>query len=256
MSSAAVPEFSCVCDDGTPGSDVSWWRILAGAVIAVNAMTFALAVNTSDDPKGDRLLLQIGTLAATLIITALLGKPLAVSAWAALRRKQITVEALFILSFGGALAASAISMITGDGPVFWDVAGVTLVVYSVGRAVGRYSQQRVLRSLADWDPQTNRCERVLADGSIERVTVARIAAGDRVRVHPGMMIPADGTVVAGRALVREAAMTGESFAACRSEGDAVFAGTTVLDATIEVKATAGGSERQLDRIGSPGGGAG
>src|SRR6476620_4660056 len=31
MSSAAVPDFSCVCDDGTPGSDVSWWRILAGA---------------------------------------------------------------------------------------------------------------------------------------------------------------------------------------------------------------------------------
>src|SRR3954453_3501011 len=102
MSSAAVPNFSCVCDDGTTGSGVSWWRIVASALIAVNAMTFAIAVNTSDDPKGDRLVLQIGTLAATLIITVLLGRPLAVSAWAALRRKQITVEALFVLSFGGA----------------------------------------------------------------------------------------------------------------------------------------------------------
>jgi Cu2+-exporting ATPase/Cu+-exporting ATPase len=229
-------------------ADVPWWRIVAGGVIAVNAMTFALAVNTSDDPVGDRWILQIATLIATLVITLLLGAPLASGTWAAMRRKQVTVEALFVLSFVGALTASALSMVRGDGPVFWDVAGVTLVVYSVGRAVGRYSQQRVLKSLADWDPQTSRCDRVRADGTTERVTVAQIGSGDRIRVHPGMTIPADGNVVSGRAFVREAAMTGESFAATRSGGDRVFAGTIVLDATLEIEATSSGSERQLDRI--------
>lgn len=244
--SPAVPSFACACDDQPSGG--SWWRILVGAFLAVNAMTFTLAVNTSECTASERAALQFGTLIAALITTVLLGWPLAVSSWHALARRQVTVEALFVLSYLGSVFASAVSMITGQGPVYWEVAGITLVVYAVGREVGRYSQERVLQSLASWDPHTSRCERIGFDGASEFVLVSSIATGDILRVHPGNAIPVDGVISSGQAFVREADLTGEAFAAARHEGEAVFAGTMVVDATLEVRATAAGSERQLDRI--------
>lgn len=246
MSSAAVP-FSCGCDDAaTPG--VSWWRILVSAFLAVNSMALAIAVNTSDTDRIERLALQSITLGATAIVTALLGWPLAVASFQALRARRITIEALFLLSYLGAACASLLSMLTGHGPVYWEVAGILLVVYSLGTAVGRYSQQCVLKTLAAWDPLINDCDRVRADGAVETVAIANVEAGDLIRVHPGCGIPVDGVVENGRAFVRESEMTGEAFAAARVEGNRVFAGTSVLDATLDIRATAGGKLRQVDRI--------
>ncbi len=244
--SPGVPTFACVCDAQPAGG--TWWRILTGAFLAVNAMTFTLAVNTSECTASERAALQFGTLAAALVTTVLLGWPLAVSSWNALARKQVTVEALFVLSYLGSVFASAVSMLTGQGPVYWEVAGITLVVYAVGREVGRYSQERVLQSLASWDPQTSRCERVREDGRTEWMMVSAVQRDEVVRVHPGNAIPVDGVVTSGQAFVREADLTGESFASGKREGDRVFAGTMVVDATLEVRAIVAGSDRQLDRI--------
>src|SRR5690349_19534568 len=100
---------ACACPD-EPSSGGAWWRILVGAFLAVNAMTFTLAVNTSECTASERAALQFGTLASAVITTALLGWPLARSSWAALLRKQVTVEALFVLSYLGSILASAVSM--------------------------------------------------------------------------------------------------------------------------------------------------
>ena len=45
--------------------------------------------------------------------------------------------------------------------------------------------------------------------------VAQVQPGDRVRVHPGAMIPVDGFVCEGESFVHEASMSGEAFAASR-----------------------------------------
>ena len=50
---------------------------------------------------------------------------------------------------------------------------------------------------------------------------------DQLVIHMGTVIPFDGTVVAGEAMVNQASLTGESVAVRRAEGSSVYAGTVV-----------------------------
>lgn len=89
----------------------------------------------------------------------------------------------------------------------------------------------------------------LLDGSIVDANLLKI--GDVVRVDTGEVIPADGEVVAGVALVNEAAITGESAPVIREGGgdrSAVTAGTRVIADWIEVRVTAAAGQGFLDRM--------
>src|SRR5699024_12524650 len=79
------------------------------------------------------------------------------------------------------------------------------------------------------------------------VTVAPddLREGDLVLVRPGASVPADGTVVEGRADVDESMITGESRAVARTVGDRVVAGTVATDSSLRVEITATGAETAL-----------
>ena len=80
------------------------------------------------------------------------------------------------------------------------------------------------------------------------VPVADVQAGDRIVVRTGSMIPLDGKVVAGEAMVNQASITGEPLAVRRTDGGYVYAGTVVEegDCTICVEKRAGSG--RYDRI--------
>ena len=62
--------------------------------------------------------------------------------------------------------------------------------------------------------------------------LSKIEIGDVIRVRAGWVIPLDGTVCKGEALVNEASMTGEPLAALRKDGHSVYAGTVVEEGSI------------------------
>jgi heavy metal translocating P-type ATPase len=224
-----------------------WWRLAVSAFLSVNSMTIALAVNLSEVDREGRLLLQGIPLGVCLIVAALLGRPLLSAFVQSTRAGRLTIEALFLLSIAGALCASLVSYLTGQGPVFFEVVSILLVVYTFGRELGRYSQRKALDALVDANPPQLTCEVLERYGS-RQAPVAEIQAGDLVRIHPGAMIPVDGCIRVGTSFVHEASMTGESVAAPRRAGDRVLAGTHVVDSTLIVEAEASGTERCLDRI--------
>ena len=55
-----------------------------------------------------------------------------------------------------------------------------------------------------------------------------IAKGDHVVVNVGTIIPFDGTVCDGEAMVNQASLTGESVSVRRTAGNVVYAGTVVF----------------------------
>ncbi len=75
------------------------------------------------------------------------------------------------------------------------------------------------------------------------VSPEEIQAGDCVRVRMGNVIPFDGDVAGGEAMVNQASMTGESMPVRKVEGGYVYAGTVVEEGeiTIKVRASNGGS---------------
>jgi Cu2+-exporting ATPase len=111
------------------------------------------------------------------------------------------------------------------------------------RALG--SAQGALDALAALLP--DEAERITETGT-ETVGVAELRADDLVLVRSGARMPADGTVVEGRAEFDQSMITGESKTLARSPGDAVVAGTVATDNTVRVRVTAVGDDTALAGI--------
>ena len=93
--------------------------------------------------------------------------------------------------------------------------------------------------------------RLRADQSIEQVSSVALRPGDRVVVDASQVIPGDGEVIEGGAVVNEAAITGESAPVIREAGgdrSGVTGGTTVLSDRIIVRISAGPGESFLDKM--------
>ena len=80
------------------------------------------------------------------------------------------------------------------------------------------------------------------------VSINDISAGDKIIVRTGNLIPLDGKVVSGDAMVNQASMTGESLPVKKSVGSYAYAGTVVEEGecVISVEKTMGGG--RYDRI--------
>ncbi len=91
----------------------------------------------------------------------------------------------------------------------------------------------------------------VTNGKEEQVSSDELREGDIVMVAAGKVIPSDGEVIEGAALVDESAITGESAPVVREAGgdrSGVTGGTRVLSDQIKIRITAGAGESFLDRM--------
>ncbi len=122
-------------------------------------------------------------------------------------------------------------------------------LFSVAELLERFAVDRGRRAVArliELAPeQANVCQ---TDETLQRVLVAELRLGDRVRIRPGDRIPADGRVISGSTEVNEATITGESVPSAKAAGDLVFAGTLNTDGSIDIEVTADAAHSTLARI--------
>ena len=224
-------------------------RLGIGMLVVGQSMIFGLALNLHDDvPPDVRWFVQTLIMSATLLVAALLGGPLFRAAWQELRRGRLTLEALFLLTMTGAMAASLQAHFTGRGKIYFEVVSVLLVVYTLGKVIGSRSRAIALASSRAWAEQLSTCRLVDDKGRTRVVPVAEILPGDVIEVFPGETVAVDGAIREGIGFVSEAPVSGEPFAVVRRPGDHVLAGTASYDATFRIEATAKGTERQVDRL--------
>ena len=81
------------------------------------------------------------------------------------------------------------------------------------------------------------------DGQEVLIPASSVKAGDLIRVHMGNVIPFDGNVAAGEAMVNQTSLTGESAPVRKAEGSFAYAGTVLEEGelTVKVKEAAGSS---------------
>ena len=80
------------------------------------------------------------------------------------------------------------------------------------------------------------------------VSSQEIKAGDQVIVHMGNIIPFDGVVTAGEAMVNQASLTGESEPVRRISGNSVFAGTVVEEGELTLLVKETGGKTKFEKI--------
>lgn len=120
--------------------------------------------------------------------------------------------------------------------------------FSEALAEGRGKAQAESLRLARSEAMANR---LLHDGSVELITALNLRKGDLFVVNIGEIIPSDGEITEGTALVDESAVTGESAPVVREPGSilrGVTGGTKVISGKITVRVTADPGETFLDQM--------
>ncbi|KAL6502061.1 Copper-transporting ATPase paa2, chloroplastic [Orobanche gracilis] len=87
-----------------------------------------------------------------------------------------------------------------------------------------------------------------SDAMCIKVPTDDVRVGDSILVLPGETIPVDGKVIAGRSVVDESMLTGESLPVFKEKGHSVSAGTINWDGPIRIEASSTGSNSTISKI--------
>lgn len=137
--------------------------------------------------------------------------------------------------------AIAVSMIRGD----LKTAGSIMFLLGIGEILEEWTHKKSVDDLARSMSLNVGNVWLCRDGEEDiMVPSSDVEEGDLVRVYMGTVVPFDGTVVSGEAMVNQASLTGESLAVRRAEGASVYAGTIIEEGelVIRVNETSGGSK--------------
>lgn len=173
-----------------------------------------------------------------LVVAAIIaGYPIALDAIRALRYKILGIDALVTTAVIGAFFIQE----------YFEMAAVTFLFM-----LGHYLESRTIektrssiKALLDLAPDS---ARVLRDNVEVELSPEEVVKGDIIIVRPGEKIPADGTVLEGKAYVNQAAITGESVPISRENGESVFSGTIIESGYLKIIADRVGEDTTFARI--------
>lgn len=136
--------------------------------------------------------------------------------------------------------AISVSLIRGD----YKTAGAVMFLLSMGEILEEWTHKKSVGDLARSLSLNIDKVWLVTDDTEVQVLVAQIKEGDRIRVHMGAVIPFDGIVMEGEALVNQASLTGESLPVRKAAESPVYAGTVVEEGeiTLLVKESTGSSK--------------
>ena len=136
--------------------------------------------------------------------------------------------------------AISVSLIRGD----YKTAGAVMFLLSMGEILEEWTHKKSVGDLARSLSLNIDKVWLVTDGTEVQVSAAQIKEGDRIRVHMGAVIPFDGIVMEGEALVNQASLTGESLPVRKAAESPVYAGTVVEEGeiTLLVKESTGSSK--------------
>lgn len=147
-----------------------------------------------------------------------------------IRRRKLEVPVLDA-------AAVSVSLIRGDV----NTASSIMLLLGVGEILEEWTHKKSVADLAR--SMSLNVEKVWKkEGDAEILTeIQDIKEQDLICVHMGNMIPLDGIVVQGEAMVNQASLTGEGIPVKKEDGAYVYAGTAVEEGelTVQVKQSAG-----------------
>ena len=154
-----------------------------------------------------------------------------------LLQRRLEVEVLDALSISA-------SLLRGD----FGTAGSVMFLLNLGSLLEEWTRKKSLDDLARSMALNVDKVWVRAEGGEVLLPLTRVHAGDEIVVRSGNMIPLDGTVVEGEAMVNQAALTGESMPVRKTEGATVYAGTVVEEGECVFVAKAEGGANRYDKI--------
>ena len=141
-------------------------------------------------------------------------------------------------------ASITVSMLLGD----YSTAGSVMFLLKIGDMLEDWTHKRSVDDLARTMSLNIEKAWLRIDGQDILTPISRVRTGDLIVVRTGGMIPLDGTVQEGTAMVNQSSMTGESLPVEKSCGSYVYAGTAVEDGECVIKVDKEFGTGRYDRI--------
>ncbi|WP_445150711.1 heavy metal translocating P-type ATPase [Baekduia sp. Peel2402] len=188
--------------------------VVAGAALAAIVAGLVLSSFGYDDAA---------TALWTAIVVGLL-LPLVWSVLATLRRGRVGVDAIALIAMAGALALGE------------ELAGAVIaLMLAGGNALEAAADRRARRELTALLAQAPRTAHVHRGDRLEDVEVEEVMPGEMLIVRRGEIVPVDGLVASGEALVDEAALTGEPMPVAYTRGEEVRSGVANAGAPFDLR---------------------
>ena len=140
--------------------------------------------------------------------------------------------------------AIAVSVLRNDT----DTAGSIMFLLGFGELLEEWTHKKSIDNLArSLSLHVTKAWKKV-DGTEVLVSVDEIETGEQVVVHMGNVIPFDGVVAEGEALVNQASLTGEATAVRKAEGATVYAGTVMEEGTLTITVSKVGNDSKFEKI--------
>ncbi|MBP1179919.1 heavy metal translocating P-type ATPase [Methylobacterium sp. PvR107] len=176
------------------------------AVLPLVGLCIGLAAQALGHPEVAALAWTLATLAILVVLASQVVTSLA--------QGDIGLDLVALLSMGGALALS--QPLAGAVIALMYAGGQSLEAYAAGRA------GRAMTALIARQPRTALRDE---DGALREVPLGALMPGDRILVRVGDVLPVDGRVAAGRAVLDRSSLTGEALPVSFGANEAVLSGT-------------------------------
>lgn len=193
----------------------------------------ALIVGLSALGLGQATLASALFIVATLIVLAVLVRQIAVSLVAG----EVGLDVIAALAMAAAL-------VSGE----WLAGAVVALMYAGGQALEARAQARAEQEMTALLSRVPQRARRLDGDRVTDVAIDLIAPGDRLLIAPGEIVPVDGIVAEGAAVLDEAALTGESVPVTHLAGSAVESGAQNAGPSFRLDVTAAAADSALARI--------
>jgi heavy metal translocating P-type ATPase len=198
------------------------WLARRSAVLLLGVTAAGLAAGGLAWVAGAR-----GVADACWLVSAAFGLGYAVwSAAAAIRHGRLGVDVIALLALAGAVAVRELL-----------AAAVISVMLASGRALEAWAARRARQDLSALLDRAPRTARRYRDGGVEIVPLDGVAAGDLLLVASGDVVPADGRVASGVAVLDESALTGEAGPVERGTGEQVRSGVVNVGSPFDLRAS-------------------
>jgi len=226
-------------------------RLALAGIGAMQAMMYSAALYIGVFEGSERVYLWlfrwVGLLVATPVVFYA-GWPFFQGAWRGLRARRPGMDVPVALALLLAWAGSLVNMALGGSHVYFDSAAMFVFFLLLSRWLEQRQRHRIgaaWQQLKDALPLVVR--RCHADQE-QWVASRQVRTGDQLRLCQGDVVAVDAVILEGRGQVAEAAVTGEPLPQPRAPGDAIQAGSRLVEGTLRVQAAGAVDDSLVARI--------
>jgi heavy metal translocating P-type ATPase len=161
-----------------------------------------------------------------------------------------SMETLIAVGSATAYFYSVYNLVLGRIHLYFDTAAMLIVLVLLGKMLERRAKNKIQEDLEHFfalkPAKVRLCTAEFPEGRY--VAAEQVGAGDVLRVESGEIVPADGRVIQGRAVIDESSLTGEARPVNIETGNRIRSGSRITEGMLKIEAEEVGDASTLGQM--------